>query len=106
MNLYQLNIKHKKVNCIKYRYISIEFIKQIKLKEPLFVLNTGGNHIPLNREKKIQLKIMNKIFNLKTIYELINNKNKNFNYIKNILVKTINLFIIIFLIKINLNFKL
>ena len=106
VNLYQLNIKHKKVNCIKYRYISIEYIKQIKLKEPLFVLNTGGNHIPLNRQKKIQTKVMNKRFNIKTKYELINNKNINFNFIKKILVKTINLFIVISLIKINLKFKL
>ena len=106
VNLYQLNIKHKKVNCIRYRYISIENIKKIKFKEPLFVLNTGGNHIPLNRQKKIQIKIMNKRFNLKTKYELINNKNINFNFIKKILVKTINLFIVISLIKINLKFKL
>ena len=106
VNLYQLNIKHKKVNCIKYRYISIEYIKQIKLKEPLFVLNTGGNHIPLNRQKKIQIKIMNRKFNLKTKYELINNKNINFNFIKKILARTINLFILISLIKLNLNFKM
>ena len=106
MNLYQLNIKHKKVNCIKYRYISIEYIKQIKLKESLFVLNTGGNHIPLNRQKKIQIKIMNRKFNLKTKYELINNKNLNFNFIKKILARTINLFIVISLIKLNLNFKM
>lgn len=105
VNLYQLNIKHKKVNCIKYRYISMEYIKHINLREPLFVLNTGGNHIPLNRQRKIQLKIMNKRFNLKTNYELINIKNKNFNYIKKLLAKTINLFIALFLIKINLNYK-
>ena len=90
----------------QHRYISIENIKKIKLYEPLFVLNTGGNHIPLNRERKIQLKIMNKRFNLKTKYELINNKNKNFKYIKKILVKAINLFILNFFIKINLNLNL
>ena len=103
---YDYFIKHKKVNCIKYRYISIEYIKLIKLKEPLFVLNTGGNHIPLNRQKKIQLKIMNRKFNLKTKYELTNNKNINFNFIKKILARTINLFIVISLIKLNLNFKM
>lgn len=83
----------------------MEYIKHINLREPLFVLNTGGNHIPLNRQRKIQLKIMNKRFNLKTNYELINIKNKNFNYIKKLLAKTINLFIALFLIKINLNYK-
>ena len=105
VNLYQLNIKHKKVNCIKYKYISIEYIKKFKFREPLFVLNTGGNHIPLNRQKKIQTKVMNKRFTIKTKYELINNKNINFNFIKKILVRTINIFIVISLIKIILNFK-
>lgn len=105
VNLYQLNIKHKKVNCIKYKYISVEYMKKFKLREPLFVLNTGGNHIPLNRQKEIQLKVMNKRFNIKTKYEMIKNKNINFNFIKKILVRAINIFIVISLIKINLNLK-
>ena len=73
MNLYQLNIKHKKVNCIKYKYIEIEKIKRYTFREPLFVLNTGGNHIPLNRQIKIQQKIMSKRFPFKTKYEILNN---------------------------------
>ena len=46
---------------------------------------------------------MNRKFNLKTKYELTNNKNINFNFIKKILARTINLFIVISLIKLNLN---
>ena len=63
-------------------------------------MNTGGNHIPLNRQNKIQQKVMNKRFCINTKYEIINDRNKNFILIKKILVKTINIFIIIFLTKI------
>ena len=104
VNLYQLNIKHKKVNSIRYRYIGIEKIKKFDFKVPLFVLNTGGNHIPLKRNYKIQRKIMNKVFNYKTNYEIVNVKNKSFKYNKKILIVTINLFIIISLTKIIINF--
>jgi len=99
-NLYQLNIKHKKVRGILYKYVGIEKIKKYNFKEPLFVLNTGGNHIPLNRQNKIQQKVMNKRFPFMTKYEIINDKNKDFLLIKKILFKTINIFIIIFLSKI------
>lgn len=100
VNLYQLNIKHKKVNCINYKYVEIEKIKKYTFTEPLFVLNTGGNHIPLSRHNKIQQKIMNKRFSFKTKYEIVNYKNIYFNLIKKILFKTIYLFIIFSLIKI------
>ena len=99
-----MNIKHKKVNSIRYRYIGIEKIKKFDFKVPLFVLNTGGNHIPLKRNYKIQRKIMNKVFNYKTNYEIVNVKNKSFKYNKKILIVTINLFIIISLTKIIINF--
>ena len=74
VNMYQLNIKQKKVHCIKYNYVSIEDIKKYKFNESLFVLNTGGNHIPLKRQYKIQKKEMNKIFNFKTKYEIMKDK--------------------------------
>ena len=104
VNLYQLNVKHKKVNSKKYRYVGIEKIKKFNFKVPLFVLNTGGNHIPLKRNFKIQRNVMNKVFSHKTIYEIIDNKNKSFKNIKKILVMTIKIFILISLTKIILNF--
>lgn len=75
-NLYQLNIKHKKVNTIPWRYISIEKIKKVKLNKALFVLNTGGNHIPSKRQTKILKKIMEKRFPYQVKYEIIGNKKK------------------------------
>ena len=98
--MYQLNINHKKVRSIYYKYVEIEKIKKFNFKAPLFVLNTGGNHIPLNRQNKIQQKVMNKRFCINTKYEIIDDKNRDFILIKNILVKIINIFIIIFLSKI------
>ena len=75
-NLFQLNFKHKKVHYIPYKYIPLEKIKKYKLNSPLFVLNTGGNHIPLNRQYNIEKKIMKKVFNYPSIYEIYNVKDK------------------------------
>ena len=55
-NLYQLNIRHRKVHSIPYKYYAVELINKVKLKDPLFVINTGGNHIPLIRHFKFQKK--------------------------------------------------
>jgi len=75
VNLYQLNIKHRKVHQIKNIYIDMETIKldQLnKLNIELFVLNTGGNHEP-SKEKLENLKnIMKERFPKSTIYEKIN----------------------------------
>ena len=71
---------------------------------PLFVLNTGGNHIPLKRNYKIQRKIMNKVFSYKTRYEIVYDKNKSFKFFKKISIEIINIFIIFSFIKIILDF--
>lgn len=68
--LFQLNIKHKKVHSIPYRYIEIEKINKIKLNYKLFVINTGGNHKPTNRHYKLQKKIMEKRFPFQSKYEI------------------------------------
>ena len=48
----------------------MESIKKAKLNKALFVINTGGNHIPLKREYRIQKRIMNKRFPQPTKYEI------------------------------------
>ena len=77
-NLYELNLKKKKVHSIAWRYIAIENIKKFKLNYPLFVINTGGNHIPLNRQYKIQKKYLDKKFQNKNKYELDKSINNNY----------------------------
>ena len=76
-NLYQLNIKHRKVHSIPYKYYEMEFINKVNLNKALFVINTGGNHIPLKRHYKIQKRIMEKRFPFYVRYE--NKYGKNIN---------------------------
>ena len=73
LNLYQLNIKHRKVHLIPYEYISMENVNKSYLNKSLFVINTGGNNIPSLDEYKMQKYIMEKRFPFPTQYE----KNKN-----------------------------
>ena len=74
LNLYQLNIKHKKVNPIPHRYIHVEKINTSYLYLPLFVLNTCGDNKPSKNEYKSQKYIMERRFPYPTKYELINYK--------------------------------
>ena len=105
VNLYQLNIKHRKVHHINNAYINMEKIKlnQLnKLNIELFVLNTGGNHEPSTEKKEYLKKVMEKRFPNSTIYEKIN-ENINLAYkIKysstNFYKLLITLFIFIFII--------
>ena len=70
VNLYQLNVKNRKVKSLPHRYVRMEIIKKVNLNKELFVINTGGNHFPLKREYKIQKRIMNKRFPQPTQYEI------------------------------------
>ena len=70
LNLYQLNIKHKKVHSLRKRYFLLENIKFEKTNIPLFVINTGGNHIPTYRQKDIFKKIILKRFPFPSKYEI------------------------------------
>ena len=73
VNLYQLNIKHKKVHSIPYKYIEMEKVNNSNLNISLFVINTCGNNIPSKEEYKIQKNIMEKRFPFPTKYEKKNN---------------------------------
>ena len=74
-NLFQLNIKKRKVHTIPWVYIPIENIDKQLMESPLFVINTGGNHNPLLRQSKIQKKYLEKRFPMSNIYEIIKNNN-------------------------------
>ena len=79
VNLYQLNIKNKKVHSIPYSYFEIELINKYNLNIELFVINTGGNHIPSKRHFNIQSKIMKKKFPYKIRYEIKSEQNNKKN---------------------------
>ena len=97
LNLYQLNIKHKKVHSIPYNIIDMEKCNNSNLYKPLFVINTCGNNIPSKQEYKIQKYIMEKRFPFPTKYEKIYDIKKFSNYSKFFFL------ILIVLIKINKN---
>ena len=101
LNIYQLNINHKKVHVLPYKYIQIEKLKNQNLNLNLFVINTGGNHKPTERQNKIQKKIMEKRFPFQTEYEIkYNDFYINQNCLKLLFYIFSNLFIILANIKI------
>ncbi len=100
VNLYQLNVNCRKVHYMKHRYISIEKIKKNKLDSSLFVLNTGGNHEPIPRQKKILKTIMDKRFPFNTKYEIKYKENK----IINIRIKYL-IFLLIILLELKILIK-
>ena len=105
-NLYLLNIMKRYVHSIPYTYIPIELINKCELNQDLFVLNTGGNHIPSKRQFKLQKKVMQKRFPLKTIYEKKSKENQiSINALKNNYTIFIKLFLIFDLIKIYIILK-
>ena len=83
VNMYQLNIKHRKVNIIPSLYINMEDSKMYMLKYPLFVLNTCGDNIPTQKDYKHLSNIMQKRFPNPTKYEIVVKEEK----IDNITIK-------------------
>lgn len=74
VSLYQLNINHRKVHSIPFKYFRMESINKVNLNNiPLFVINTDGKEIPTKKHYEIQKKIMEKRFPIPTKYEIINN---------------------------------
>jgi len=69
-NLFQLNIKHRKVNPIPFDYIRIQNVTEYKLDMPLFVINTGGDYEPTKDDYSNQRKVMQNRFPLPTKYEI------------------------------------
>ena len=99
VNLYQLNIKYKKVHPIKSQYIYLEKVNKNKLNSALFVINTGGNHIPLKRQLKIQKRVMKHKFSIPIKYENINKSQNNNDFIINLLLCIFKIFATFILIK-------
>ena len=70
-NLFQLNINHRKVHSIPYKYIEMEEAELDKFDIPLFVINTCGNNIPTKRDYENQKKVMAAKFPNPSKYEII-----------------------------------
>ena len=72
VNLYQLNIKRRKVHMIPSIYINMEYVKDYALDTELFVLNTCGDNVPTKEEYSTLRKTMKERFPKPTPYEIIN----------------------------------
>ena len=86
--LYNLNIKHRKVHSIPHEYYKIENLKLLKLKAPLFVVNTGGDIIVKKGQSDAAMRLIQKRFPNPTKYEIINESNlSSINFIEDNLDK-------------------
>lgn len=77
VNLYQLNIKRRKVHMIPSVYINMEDVKYYNLDIELFVLNTCGDNVPTQEEYKTLRKTMKERYPKPTPYEIINDIDEN-----------------------------
>ena len=81
VNMYQLNIKKRKVNIIPSLYINMENSRMFMLKYPLFVLNTCGDNTPTKKNYLHLSNIMKKRFPNSTKYEIEEiKKQKNYTF--------------------------
>jgi len=76
VNLYQLNIKRRKVHMIPNVYINMEIVRDYSLDIELFVLNTCGDNIPTKEEYMTLKKVMKERFPKPTPYEIINDNDE------------------------------
>ena len=76
VNLYQLNIKKRKVHPIPNLYINMEDSKPFMTYYPLFVLNTCGDNVPTKEDYDHLSKLMKKRYPNATIYEIEQKENK------------------------------
>ena len=89
VDLYELNIKNRKVHSIKCHVFPMNLLKLDKLNVELFSINTGGDKLYTEEEYRNQNEIMQLRFPNPTPYEIIdksmvllnnyNSRDKNFN---------------------------
>ena len=84
VDLYELNIKHRKVHSIQFNVIPMDLIELKYLYIELFAINTGGDKVYTEEEYKKEKEIMQIRFPIPTPYEIVDNKtNININIVNN-----------------------
>ena len=73
-NLFQLNIKHRKVNILPFRHVEMEDASVDKLYISLFVINTCGNNRPTIEQYENEKKVMSERFPNPIKYEIKSEK--------------------------------
>jgi hypothetical protein len=70
VDLYELNIKKRKVHSIKYNVIPMNLLKLGYMNTELFAINTGGDRLYTEEEYKKQKQLMKLRFPVPTPYEI------------------------------------
>ena len=73
VDLYQLNIKHRKVHSISFNVIPMKLLQPYYLNIDLFAINTGGDEVYTQEDFKKQREIMQERFPNPTKYEIYDN---------------------------------
>ena len=84
-NLYQLNIKKRKVKSIEYKYYNVKNISIDKLYVKLFVINTDGDTKYTTKDYLLEKKVLQKRFPNPTKYEIIDILNFSSYKLKNLI---------------------
>ena len=74
VDLYEINVKHRKINTIKNRVIPMNQIKLHLMNIELFAINTGGDRFYTQQEYKYQKEMMQLRFPVATSYEISENQ--------------------------------
>ena len=73
VDLFELNIKKRKVHTIPTNVIPMNLLKMVYMNVKLFAINTGGDRIYTEEEYKNQRELMQKRFPDPTPYEIVEN---------------------------------
>ena len=76
VDLYEINVKKRKVHTIPTNVIPMNLLKMVYMKVKLFAINTGGDRIYTEEEYKNQRELMKKRFPDPTPYEIDENEEK------------------------------
>ena len=102
-NLYQINVKKRKVKYLEYKYYNVKRISINKLYAKLFVINTDGDSKYSRKDFLNSKKVLQERFPIPTKYEIIQNRKYSFNKLIS-LIFIFFLFIILILLKFKIDF--
>ena len=77
VDLYEMNIKKRKVHTIPFNVIPMDLLKLNYMQTELFAINTGGDRLYTEEEYKRQTQLMKLRFPTPTPYEIVGSEDEN-----------------------------
>jgi len=77
VDLYEMNIKKRKVHSISFNVIPMNLLKLNYMQTELFAINIGGDRVYTEEEYKKQTQLMKLRFPTPTPYEIVGSENEN-----------------------------